>query len=230
MKNYAMDQNNQGTKSTHNVKSWPSKDGLIKVILGTTGLPTAPKGHGNRGVIVPAMGRTPGSSVYSYSTSAGGSSTVSTDGLDKLQKIYNLCVKNKDFIVSDKLYKLLYNKNLYYTAYQKLKSNPGNMTPGIIPTTLDGISEDTIKDIIESLRDNTFKFHPGRRIYIPKANGGMRPLTIAPPRDKLVQECIRMILEAIYEPSFSDNSHGFRPNRSCHSALRSVRQRFVAAK
>lgn len=118
-------------------------------------------------------------------------------------------------------------------AYNKLKSNPGNMTPapaGITPTTLDGMSVEVIEEIIESLKDGSFKFKPGRRIYIPKDDGGLRPLTIAPPRDKLVQECIRMILEAIYEPTFSDNSHGFRPNRSCHSALRAAKQKFTMAR
>jgi hypothetical protein len=225
-----MDQSNQGTICTHNVKSWGSKGGLLKVRIGTTGLPTVLKDHGNRGVVVPAMGRASGSSVCSYSNIAGGSSTVSTDGLSKLQKIYGLCKENKGFVVEDKLYKLLYDKNLYYAAYQKLKSKPGNMTPGIIPTTLDGLSDEVIVEIIESIKNGTFKFHPGRRINIPKANGGQRPLTIAPPRDKLVQECIRMVLEAIYEPTFNENSHGFRPNRSCHSALRSVRQKFVMAR
>lgn len=230
MKNPAMDRSNQGTICTHNVKSWGSKDGLLKVRIGTSGLPTVLKDHGNRGAIVPLLGRAPGSSVCSYSNIAGGSSTVSTDGLSKLQKIYSLCKENKDFIVNDKLYRLLYDKNLYYAAYQKLKSKPGNMTPGIIPTTLDGMSDEAILEIIESLKNGTFQFHPGRRINIPKANGGQRPLTIAPPRDKLVQECIRMILEAIYEPTFSENSHGFRPNKSCHSALRNVRQKFVMAR
>jgi hypothetical protein len=225
-----MDQSNQGTICIHNVKSWDSKDGLRKVRIGTTGLPKVLKGHGNRGVVVPGMGRASGSSVCSYSNIAGGSSTVSTDGLSKLQKIYGLCKENKGFVVEDKLYKLLYDKNLYYAAYQKLKSKPGNMTPGIIPTTLDGLSDEVIVEIIESIKNGTFKFHPGRRINIPKANGGQRPLTIAPPRDKLVQECIRMVLEAIYEPTFNENSHGFRPNRSCHSALRSVRQKFVMAR
>ena len=104
------------------------------------------------------------------------------------------------------------------------------MTPGIVPTTLDGLSVEVVEEIIQSLKDDTFKFQPGRRVLIPKANGGERPLTIAPPRDKLVQECIRMILEAVYEPSFSDNSHGFRPNRSCHSALKAIKQRFGVAK
>lgn len=166
-----------------------------------------------------------------YSTTAGGSSTVSTDGLRKIQKIRELCVENKEFVVTDKLYKILYDKELYYAAYNKLKSKSGNMTPGIVPTILDGLSIEVVEEIIQSLKDNTFKFQPGRRVLISKANGGERPLNIAPPRDKLVQECVRMILEAIYEPSFNNNSYGFsRPNRSCHSALRALKQRFVMAR
>jgi len=193
-------------------------------------LPTALKGHGNRGIVVPLAGRVPGISVCNFSTIAGSSSTVSTDGLGKLQKIRELCEANKEFVVNDRLYRLLYDKELYYAAYKKLKSKPGNMTPGITPTTLDGLSVEVIEEIINSLKDESFKFQPGRRINIPKANGGQRPLTIAPPRDKLVQECIRIILEAIYEPSFNENSHGFRPNKSCHTALRAARQKFVMAR
>jgi group II intron reverse transcriptase/maturase len=219
----------QDAISIHNVKSWDSKEDK-KITFGTKGLPKALKSHGNRGIVVPLPGRIPEAGVCMYSTTAGGSSTVSTDGLRKIQKIKELCVENKQFIVTDKLYKILYDKELYYAAYNKLKSKPGNMTPGIVPTTLDGLSIEVVEEIIQSLKDNTFKFQPGRRVLIPKASGGERPLTIAPPRDKLVQECIRMILEAIYEPSFDNNSHGFRPNRSCHSALRALRQRFVMAK
>ena len=220
---------NQGTICTHNVKSWDSKDG-IKTVIGTKGLPTALKSHGNRGIIVPLAGRVPEFGVCNYSTIAESFSTVSTDGFGKLQRIRVLCSTNKDFVVKDKLYRLLYDKELFYAAYQKLKSKPGNMTPGITPTTLDGMSEEVVMEIIESLRNGTFKFHPGRRINILKANGGQRPLTIAPPRDKIVQECMRMILEAIYEPTFSENSHGFRPDKSCHTALRAARQKFVMAK
>jgi group II intron reverse transcriptase/maturase len=222
---------NQDTTSIHNVKSWNSK-GEFKITIGTKGLPKAPTSHGNRGIVVPGinLGRIPGVGVRNFSSDAGGSSTVSTDGLRKIRKINELCTANKDFIVTDKLYNILYDKEMYLVAYHKLKSKPGNMTPGINPTTLDGFSSEVIEDIIKSLKDGTFKFLPGRRVYIPKANGDKRPLTIAPPRDKLVQECIRMILEAIYEPSFSEYSHGFRPNKSCHTALRAIKQKFVMAK
>lgn len=116
---------------------------------------------------------------------------------------------------------------LYLAAYQKLRSNPGNMTPGINPTTLDGMSEEVLYDIINKLRSGKFQFNPGRRVDIPKPNGKTRPLTVGSPRDKIVQEVMRMVLEAIYEPLFKDCSHGFRPNRSCHSALRNIFSKFV---
>jgi retron-type reverse transcriptase len=175
------------------------------------------------------MGRVPGIKLRHFSMSAGSSSTVSTDGLGKLRKIAMLNQTNPNFIVTDKLYRILFDRGIFQIAYDKLKSKPGNMTPGILPTTLDGLSLEVIDEIINSLRKGTFKFQPGRRVQIPKANGKMRPLTIAPPRDKLVQEGMRMILEAIYEPTFLENSHGFRPGKSCHTALKMIKQRFGVA-
>jgi group II intron reverse transcriptase/maturase len=91
---------------------------------------------------------------------------------------------------------------------------------------LDGMAKDTLTQIARSLEDESFQFKPGRRIWIDKASGGTRPLTIAPPRDKIVQEAMRLILNAIFEPLFKDNSHGFRPNRSCHTALKQMVQIF----
>jgi retron-type reverse transcriptase len=80
------------------------------------------------------------------------------------------------------------------------------------------------------MKDGSFQFKPGKRTMIPKADGiSTRPLTIAPPRDKIVQEVMRMILETIFEPTFLDNSHGFRPNRGCHTALRKIKTQFGAA-
>jgi len=103
------------------------------------------------------------------------------------------------------------------------------MTPGITPTTLDGLSLEVINNIISKLKSEQFQFLPGRRIHIYKKNGKLRPLTIASPRDKLVLEVMRMILEIIFEPTFSDFSHGFRPSRSCHSALRYIKTDFESA-
>jgi retron-type reverse transcriptase len=90
------------------------------------------------------------------------------------------------------------------------------MTPGIVPTTLDGMNLGEFTKIKDSLKDESFNFKPGRRIKIPKSNGGTRPLIIA--RDKIVQEAMRIILNAIYEPMFLKSSHGFRPSKSCHTA------------
>lgn len=116
---------------------------------------------------------------------------------------------------------------MYLAAYKKLRSRPGMMTPEIDPTTLDGLSPEVIQDIIRKLSSGKFQFTPGRRVLIPKVNGKTRPLTVGNPRDKLVQEVIRMVLEAIYEPVFKDVSHGFRPKRGCHTALRTIFTKFV---
>lgn len=87
-----------------------------------------------------------------------------------------------------------------------------------------------MEETINLMRDGTFQFKPGRRVQIPKPGSSKtRPLTIAPSRDKIVQEVMRMILEVIFEPTFSNNSHGFRPNRGCHTALRQVKTQFGAA-
>lgn len=103
------------------------------------------------------------------------------------------------------------------------------MTPGVNPETLDGMSLEVLQDIAAKLKDESFQFKSGRKVNIPKASGGTRQLTIASPRDKIVQEGMRMILEAIFEPTFSEYSHGFRPSRSCHTALAVVKHHFQAA-
>lgn len=120
------------------------------------------------------------------------------------------------------LYKMMWSEELFMAAYHRIKSKPGNMTPGTDSETLDGISLERIREIIRSLQDTTFQFKPVRRTYIPKANGKTRPLGIPSPMDKLVQEVMKLILEPIYEPIFKDSSHGFRPGRSCHSALKTL--------
>lgn len=148
---------------------------------------------------------------------------------NKFVKLLEICkLRTSNFKVSD-IYTLMYNYRLYEIAYHRLKSNPGNMTPGMDQTTLDGTSKETFEIIIASMKNESFQFKPGRRVNVPKPKGGTRPITVAPPKDKIVQEVMRMILEAIFEPTFSVNSHGFRPNRSCHTALRQVKTQFGGA-
>jgi len=123
-------------------------------------------------------------------------------------------------------YKQLFDINIYKSAYQKLKSNPGNQSEGTDNETLDGISLEWAQDVINQMKDRNFQFKPSLRIYIPKNNtsGKLRPLGIPSPRDKIIQQAIRMILESVYEPIFLNTSHGFRPNRSTTTAVFEVKK------
>jgi group II intron reverse transcriptase/maturase len=120
----------------------------------------------------------------------------------------------------DELYRQLFNPQLYLLAYGRLYSNKGAMTSGADAETADGMSLGKIGRIIEALRHERYRFQPVRRVYILKKNGKRRPLGLPSWSDKLVGEVLRLLLEAYYEPQFSDRSHGFRPGRGCHTALR----------
>src|SRR6266851_9507903 len=120
------------------------------------------------------------------------------------------------------LYRQLYNPQLYLRAYARLYSNDGAMTKGTTEETVDGMSLKKIFEIIELLKQEQFRWTPVRRTYIPKKNRKLRPLGLPTWRDKLVQEVMRSLLEAYYEPQFSARSHGFRPERGCHTALSEI--------
>ncbi len=122
----------------------------------------------------------------------------------------------------ERIYRLLFNPELYLLAYGRIYSNKGAMTPGVTGETADGMSMEKIERIIDALRHERYRFSPVRRVYIPKKNGKLRPLGMPTWPDKLLGEVIRLLLEAYYEPQFSGNSHGFRPGRGCHTALRDV--------
>lgn len=124
----------------------------------------------------------------------------------------------------DNLYPKLYNVELWLLAYQQLAPKPGNMTPGTDGQTIDGAGLKLIYKIIDELKMMRYKPKPARRVYLIKPNGKKRPIGIAGFRDKLLQTVVKLLLEAIYEPTFSDNSHGFRPARSCHTALQQVKE------
>jgi group II intron reverse transcriptase/maturase len=120
------------------------------------------------------------------------------------------------------LYRQMFNKELYLLAYGNIYSNQGAMTPGTSAETADGMSEDKIEQITGLMRRERYRFSPARRVYIPKKNGKLRPLGLPSWSDKLVGEVVRLLLEACYDPGFSDRSHGFRKWRGCHTALREI--------
>ena len=126
-----------------------------------------------------------------------------------------------------KLHKLMRtHEDLWYAAYAKLQRNRGALTPGVRGDTLDGFGEERVAALMQAIRTGTYKPSPARRTYILKdpsnPRGKKRPLGIPTGDDKLVQEVARVLLETIYEPIFSDHSHGFRPGRSCHTALTQI--------
>lgn len=139
--------------------------------------------------------------------------------LDTKQKV-NLEIK-QDIELT---YKQLFDVNIYKAAYQSLKSKPGKLTPGIDNETLDAISLRWAEKVREEMKDRTFQFKPSKRVYIPKRNGKLRPLGIPTPKDKIVQEVIRMMIQSIYEPIFLSCSHGFRPKKSTITAVFEVRK------
>jgi group II intron reverse transcriptase/maturase len=122
----------------------------------------------------------------------------------------------------NELYRQMFNPSLYMLAYGRIYSNAGAMTPGPTQETADDMSMGKIEAIIDAMRHERYRFSPVRRTYIPKKSGKLRPLGLPSWSDKLVGEVVRLLLEAYYEPQFSDRSHGFRPGRGCHTALREI--------
>jgi len=164
---------------------------------------------------------------------AKGSRGISTKvslpaGFEKLGNLRNMNAKDTS-TVNTKVLDLMCDTDVLIAAYTKIKSSPGNMTPGMDSETLDGINITWFEKLKKDLRTNAFQFRPARRIEIPKPNGkGTRPLGIASPRDKIVQGAMLLIMEAIFEPSFVTHSHGFRPGKGCHTALKEVKNTFSA--
>ena len=138
-------------------------------------------------------------------------------------------LQNKEYVF-ERLYRNFYNSEFYLRAYKNIYANDGSMTMGVDGSTLDGMSIGRINKIIEKMKNKSYSPNPARRTYIAKKNSNKkRPLGIPSSDDKLVQEVARMILESVYETNFSDNSHGFRPKRSCHTALMQIQRTFTGA-
>ena len=121
------------------------------------------------------------------------------------------------------VFEILSRTEILKLAYETIKSKPGNMVRGSTRETLDGISNEWFEKASVKLRHESYKLKPNRRVHIPKANGKLRPLGIASPRDKIIQQAMRMVMETVLEPKFLNSSHGFRPHRGCHTALKEIR-------
>jgi len=130
----------------------------------------------------------------------------------------------------ERVYRLLFNPELYLRAYARLYRNKGAMTPGSTPETVDGMTLGKIATLIDDLRCERYRWTPVRRTQIPKSNGKLRSLGLPTWSDKLLQEVIRSLLEAYYDPQFSNQSHGFRPGRGCHTALQTVEQTWTGTR
>ena len=131
----------------------------------------------------------------------------------------------------ERLYRHLFNPELYLRAYGKIYRNDGAMTPGASAETADGMSLRKIQAIIEALRHERYRWTPVRRTYIDKKNSSKkRPLGLPTWSDKLLQEVARSLLNAYYEPQFSRHSHGFRPDRGCYTALGDITQHWRGVK
>ncbi len=128
------------------------------------------------------------------------------------------------------VYRMLYNPDLYLRAYGRLYKNAGAMTKGTTDETVDGMSLAKIESLIDDIRHERYRWTPVRRVHIPKKKGGQRPLGLPTWRDKLLQEVMRSILEAYYEPQMSDHSHGFRPGRGCHTALQEIQTKWTGSR
>ena len=125
---------------------------------------------------------------------------------------------------------MLYNPDLYLRAYGRLYKNQGAMAKGTTDETVDGMSLGKINRLIDDVRHERYRWTPVRRVYIPKKKGGQRPLGLPTWEDKLLQEVMRSILEAYDEPQMSSHSHGFRPERGCHSALQEVQNNWTGSR
>ncbi len=128
------------------------------------------------------------------------------------------------------LHRLMRSPHLYELAYMRVSRNQGALTPGVDGATFDGMSLEKISRLSRRVAESNYRPRPVRRVYIPKANGKTRPLGIPTVEDRLVQEVVRTILQAIYEPVFLNESHGFRPGRSCHTALETIQRTWTGTK
>jgi hypothetical protein len=206
---------------------------------GEVSFSTKPKKGDGRGSVVPILqiGKGPkhlnrvvykSHPIRSYVTKSGTKSPAPVEeqpvipkGLQILAKHWQVCYSTPDRIFND-LRGILKQESIWFAAYLKLKNNTGGKTQGPDEDIIDSLTKRRILELREAVLNNKFSWIGVRELMIPKPGKPekLRPLGIPSINDRLVQEVLRSILEPIYELSFNNQSHGFRPNRGCHTALK----------
>jgi group II intron reverse transcriptase/maturase len=201
---------------------WGAYVTLLRPVIKNSGLPTGREPYGNR---VPIVVR------ERESRSHGEGGQVISHQEREVRKMRNaetvlgvIQDRGKRGLPLEDLYRQLFNRELYLRAYGRLYRRKGALTRGATRETVDGMSLEKIDALIEAIRHERYRWTPVRRVEIPKSNGKTRPLGIPTWSDKLLQEVMRSLLDAYFEPQFSDRSHGFRQNRGCHTALQHIDQ------
>jgi len=148
------------------------------------------------------------------------------EGQEIKNQFHKLLKKLENNERANNLVTIMSNRDFLVGCYLNIKTKRGNMTQSLSPETLDSIDMCWFNEVVHTFRNGKFTFQPSRRLYIPKPNGKFRYLTISSPRDKIVQEGMRILMECIFNVHFRESSHAFRPGRGCHTALNQIRYGF----
>jgi hypothetical protein len=167
----------------------------------------------------PLSGRKGGSFYRCKVSESEGKLRLPESAIKRLQALPDICKEGKRV---NGLFRLLEGPEWWRQASANINANKGAMTPGVGSVTMDGLSPERAAHLRALLKEGRYRPNPARRTYVPKPTGKMRPLGMPSGDDQLVQGMVRKLLEQIYEPVFSNWSHGLRPNRSCHTALKQV--------
>ncbi len=138
--------------------------------------------------------------------------------------------KFRFYLLYDKVYRL----DILGHAYDLVRENKG--TAGVDGITFESIegteggAQEYLENLAREFRTKTYKPVPVRRVYIPKADGGKRPLGIPTIKDRIVQMATKIVIEPIFEADFQENSYGFRPKRSAHQAVDDITKHLRAGR
>lgn len=138
----------------------------------------------------------------------------------KLERISQLSSEHPDMVFTSLGH--LINESLLKECHERMDGRKAVGIDGITKEDYSRELEKNLRELTERLKKKSYRPKPARRVEIPKENGKSRPLSIYCYEDKLVQEALRRILEAVFEPHFYEEMMGFRPGRSCHQALRKL--------